>query len=215
MIKNNCDDIIVSLMEGAAMEKINGVEPYVVDGFLFGDRKTYNTALSEKKGVYYLKKHNDIRNPEKILSLYNELLEKKVFVTPIGLSYLKELQTLLINSKEIDAGHVRPLFIDMEVEDSGKRTDRFVSDKAKQENAELQKKLDKTGRQKRNSIICNIILLLLVIAMLVIASTTSNANILNYERVLQDKYAGWAEELKVKEQELNQRERELDAISEQ
>ncbi len=56
----------------------------------------------------------------------------------------------------------------------------------------------------------NIILIILIIAMFVIAANSSAPNIVNYERVLTDKYSSWKEELMQKEEELRQRERELE-----
>ena len=48
--------------------------------------------------------------------------------------------------------------------------------------------------------------------MFIISYTADSPNILNYERELQDKYAGWAEDLKEKENELRQREREIEEL---
>ena len=53
-------------------------------------------------------------------------------------------------------------------------------------------------------------MVIIIIAMFVITVKSDNPNILNYERVLQDKYAGWAEDLADKEEELRKWERELE-----
>lgn len=42
--------------------------------------------------------------------------------------------------------------------------------------------------------------------MFAIALSSSNPNIINYERVLQDKYAGWAQELSSREEALRMQE---------
>ena len=51
------------------------------------------------------------------------------------------------------------------------------------------------------------------IFMFILANTSSNPNIINYERKIQDKYAKWAEELKDKENELRARENALEKNS--
>ena len=57
--------------------------------------------------------------------------------------------------------------------------------------------------------ILNILLILLVIAMFVITLTGNNPTILNYEQKLQNKYAGWEQELTERENAVREKEREL------
>ena len=52
-------------------------------------------------------------------------------------------------------------------------------------------------------------LVVALIAMLVIAVVSDNPNILNYERVLQDKYASWEKELDEREELIREKELEL------
>ena len=61
----------------------------------------------------------------------------------------------------------------------------------------------------RKSVILNILLILLVIAMFVITLTGNNPTILNYEQKLQNKYAGWEQELTERENAVREKEREL------
>ena len=53
-------------------------------------------------------------------------------------------------------------------------------------------------------------LIVVIVAMFIITAKSDNPNVLNYERVLQDKYATWAEDLAEKEEELRKWERELE-----
>ena len=61
----------------------------------------------------------------------------------------------------------------------------------------------------RRSVILNIILVLLVIALFIITYTGKNANILNYEKVLTNRYAGWEQELTEREAAIREKERAL------
>lgn len=54
------------------------------------------------------------------------------------------------------------------------------------------------------SILFNIVLVAVVIAMFIITKNSDSPNILNYERVIQDKYSSWQSELNEKEQELKE-----------
>jgi len=52
-------------------------------------------------------------------------------------------------------------------------------------------------------------LVVVIAAMIYITLHSSNANVINYEVNLQDKYASWQEELQSQEESLNARERAL------
>ena len=53
-----------------------------------------------------------------------------------------------------------------------------------------------------------------MIAMLIIAGVSDNPNILNYERVLQDRYAEWEMELNEREAKIREKERSLQIVPE-
>ena len=57
--------------------------------------------------------------------------------------------------------------------------------------------------------IVNVVLVVVIAAMIYITLHSSNANVINYEVNLQDKYASWQEELQSQEESLNARERAL------
>jgi len=61
----------------------------------------------------------------------------------------------------------------------------------------------------RNSRIINIFFLIIVIAMIIIAIYSDKTVFTNFENEVIDRYAGWEEELKLKEKELEEREAEL------
>lgn len=62
---------------------------------------------------------------------------------------------------------------------------------------------------RKTSILINIGLLALVIVMFAIAATGSEPTVLNYERVLQNRYAEWEQQLSDREQVIREKEREL------
>ena len=60
--------------------------------------------------------------------------------------------------------------------------------------------------------IVNVVLAVVIVAMIYITLHSSNANVINYEVNLQDKYASWQEELQSQEESLNARERALNQL---
>ncbi len=187
---------------------------YVVNGYQFETKEDYDAALKEKKGILYLNEQLDKNEPARILQLYNELIEKKLFITPVGIDFLKQLRAALLKAGGISRNDVLPVYVPSKSSEDGAKNDRKMSARYEKDIKDLETGLLKQKNGKRTSIILNVVLAAVVVAMFIIASTTSNANIINYERVLQDKYASWAEDLKEKEQELNEKQRELQSIEE-
>lgn len=177
---------------------------YVVNGYKFADEEDYKDALNDKEGVNYLRTQIDLNDTTKAVKLYCDIVEKNVFHTPIGIEYMKKMRALIIRQggpKDLPYVNV-PAYAK-----EGKTADKRVTD------GKSDKERNATNyREKlRTSIIVNVVLILMVIIMFAVALSSSNPNIINYERVLQDKYAGWAQELNAREQELRQRENALDS----
>lgn len=174
------------------------------EGFVFYTKKDAELAMQERKKIQYLKAHMDIKNPESIRSLYEKAINERVFKTPVGLVFLKEVQDYLVKRPEIDQEKIIPipLFVTYEGE-MRKRTSP-----ARQR---VQPTPEKKGKIQAFpvSVCLNIVLVIAVIAMFVITLTADQPNILNYERTLIDRYAGWEQELTQREQAIREAEREL------
>ena len=194
------------------MADFEGIEAYLVDEYQFELREEYETALQEKKGVDYLDAQLDYDDAQKVLRTYNELIRKKIFYTPVGIDYLRRLRNVLINSGEIDDDKIMPLYVPSGKKKDSAKVEKYISNKYKETVGTMNTDLKKTKNINRNLIAVNIVLIVIVIAMFIISYTSDSPNILNYERELQDKYAGWAEDLKEKEDELRQREREIEEL---
>lgn len=194
------------------MGDFEGIEAYIVNEYQFELREEYETALQEKKGVEYLDAQLDYKDEQKVLRTYNELIKKKIFYTPVGLDYLSHLRRVLINSGEIDADKLTPLYVPSGKKKDSAKVEKYISNKYKETVGSMNKDLRRTKLLNKNMILVNIVLLVIIIAMFIISYTADSPNILNYERELQDKYAGWAEDLKEKENELRQREREIEEL---
>lgn len=174
------------------------------EGFAFYTKKDAELAIQERKKIQYLKAHMDIRNPESILSLYERAINERVFKTPVGLVFLKEIQDYLVKRPEIDNEKIIPipLFVTYE---GGIRSRTSPARQRVQPAAEKKGKIQAFPV----SVCLNIVLVIAVIAMFAITLTADQPNILNYERTLLDRYAGWEQQLTEREQAVREAEREL------
>ncbi len=169
-------------------------EKMIVDGFEFDSKDMASEAFKEYESIKYIKNKVNFDDPDRTLKMYNKLIEEKLFKTPVGIGYLKELQNELYQYEEIDE-NIIPIPCESE-DDTAKNT----------------KKIKITYKYKAAFIISfvfNIIMSIMIVAMIYLASTSDNPTVVNYEIKIQDKYAKWAEELSEKEKALNKLEKEL------
>ena len=187
-----------------------GIQAYMIGVYQFELREDYEAALQEKKGVEYLNSQTDYKDIDKIYTMYCELVQRKIFYTPVGLDYHRKLRSTIVNSGKYERNTIPALYVPSGKKRDSAKVERYISAKYKDRVTELDKKVGRMKNKHRTSILLNIIMVIMIIAMFGILMTSSNPNILNYERVLQDKYASWAEDLKEQENELRLRERELE-----
>ena len=72
-----------------------------VGGFLFEDETIAAQAKKEEEGILFIKEKSSLSNPEVVFKLYKTVLQQKLFVTPVGLRFLMELQSVLMESSSI------------------------------------------------------------------------------------------------------------------
>lgn len=174
--------------------------PMTVDGYSFENRQDYEDALKEKKGIKYLSSQIDLSDAEKTCLVYKEILDKKIFRTPVGIEYMNGLRRSLIHSGITDVPCIP-------VPDTGN------ADKTSGESMEY-RKLNELYKKKsehfRTSLILNIILAVMIAAMFIISATSNNPTILNYKEKIENQYAQWDTQLKDKEKELREREKAVE-----
>ncbi len=175
------------------------------EGFVFYTQKDAELAMQERKKIQYLKAHMDYGNPPGVLNLYEKAIRERVFKTPVGLVFLKEVQDYLIKSPNIDNSAIAsiPLFVTYE------GSLRAHTQPARRHIQPSAGKREKSSALLPVSVGINIVLVIAVIAMFAITLTSDQPNILNYERAILDKYAGWEQELTQRERDIREAERNL------
>lgn len=192
------------------MADVEGIESYRVGKYQFELKEDYEVALQEKKGVEYLDSQLDYKDIGKVIATYNELVGKKIFFTPVGVEYLNRLLTIIVASGQAEPAKVMPLYVPSGRKKDSSRVEKYISRKYKDQVKDLDSTVKKLKNTNRFLGMLVAFMVIIIIAMFVITVKSDNPNILNYERVLQDKYAGWAEDLADKEEELRKWERELE-----
>ena len=191
------------------MADLEEIQVYTVNEYLFENKEDYEAALQEKKGIKYLSAQLDLNQTDKVISLYNEMIEKHVFQTPVGMDYLKKLRENVAAKNPDRLSDMRKIPVISTNHKAKNEVSKYVNNQAEARVEAMEAVVRKNKENRRTSLILNFVLAALVVVMFVISMTSSNVNILNYERVLQDKYAGWAEELSEKEERLKELENEL------
>lgn len=177
-----------------------GIAMINVDGFLFEDEETAQIARKEEEGIRYIKERTALDNPEVVLKLYKNLLEQELFVTPVGIRFLTELQNILLTSVYISMQEIPPIPV------------KVPAQTIKKEN---KKEDGKSGGDYRKPFyvasICAIVLGISVIGMFIInAISGNNVNIINYREQILNEYSSWEAELKAEEERLERWEESLE-----
>lgn len=180
---------------------------FMVGGYEFASKEDAQIARDELNAIKYVSAKTNSKDPKQVYSLYNKIIERKLFSTQIGMNYLKSLQTFLYKSDEIPNDKIQPIPINVEAqEEINLRRERIEF------KSELRDLSIKAARYKSNFtrvMIVNVVLVIIIIAMFFILNTSSNPNIINYEVNIQNKYSQWQEQLQSQEESLKARENAL------
>ena len=171
-----------------------------VNGYIFGSAGDVELANQELNAAKYIEKKISDKNVNTVLAIYRAALDKKMFRTPVGYSYMHELQKKLINGgvnpEEIDPIPLYQVFSNL----TDEKPKRVIPVKKKRE-----------PDQKKIAMLTlvNIILAVLVIVMFFISMSGSRPTVLNYRQAIENEYSSWKEELDEREQAIKEKEREL------
>ena len=200
---------------------------YNIDGFIFEDEVMAELAKKEEEGVRYIKENATLQDVESVYQLYTKLLRQELFITPIGLRFLTELQRILYRSPEIPNHEIPSIKVRTQnpldekerqeekiTEEELAKTQESVkpSEPAKAEEVKNETKAEKKYKHAYHvALFFAIVFGLSVIGMFLIAELSeNNVNILNYREQIENEYSEWEAELKAKESQLKEWEKELE-----
>lgn len=174
-----------------------------VGGYRFYTEKDAQLAATELRKIEYLEARIDYSRPDSILTVYEKTIHERIFKTPVGLQYLKGLRDYLLERSEIDPQRIPdiPLY-------------NTFSGEVRERSAPARNRIKAAGGKDREgsgfliSVILNVLLVLAVISMFTITLRSDNPNVLNYERVLINRYAQWEQDLTDRENAVREKERE-------
>lgn len=184
--------------------------PYETGGFAFSDKKMMEKAIKETEGIAFAKKKIDKQAPESVLPIYQQMVERQLFRTPVGYSFLFEVQKYLKTAGSIDPEQIPPIPVEGKYENE---TEKESKKELKKEKVETVREIkEKNVDFKRRFYICVyiiVVLFMIIIGMFAVTVTSDNINILNYENALIEKYEMWERELEEREAILEERENKM------
>ena len=179
---------------------------YQVEGYAFETKEQEHTAKHEVEIIGYIRKNTRMDDPDIVLALYNKLVLKEIFVTPVGYDFLHRLQEYLYTIPYIRREDILPITVyepEGMVSKEKKNKEHVVSKNRRKKNRDYQKLF-------HISTFFAVVFALGIIGMLVITwLSEDNVTILNYENKVIDKYEIWEKQLDERESQLEERELRL------
>lgn len=168
----------------------------IVKGFAFENEAEGKQARKEAAGAKYIAEKVDMDSPERVLQVYNKMIQEQLFETVVGFSYMKELQEYLRTIPFIDKEAIRPIPVRHPTLEASILGDEDTGKRGAEESGV--RHADYMVRYKIMRMLC-IVLAICVAAMFAITATTNSPTILNYERQIVDRYEAWEQELTERE----------------
>lgn len=174
----------------------------VVGGYRFGTVADAETARMEQKKIANVEQHLDYHNPQNVLLVYNKAIDNRVFLTPLGMSYLHRMQDQMAKCG-VPKEKIKP--IPMYATFSNKTEN---SSSIRRSVASRGQKVEFKGRFI-TSVCINVLLVAALSAMIVLAYVSEVPTIVNYKTAIVNEYSEWEQELSDREQAVREAERAL------
>lgn len=178
-------------------------EELTVGGYRFGTVADAETARMEEKKIASVEQHLDYHKPQNVLLVYNKAIDNRVFLTPLGMSYLHRMQEQLIKCG-VPKEKIKP--IPMYATFSNKTEN---NSSIRRSIASRGQKIEFKGRFI-TSVCVNVLLAVALAAMFILAYVSDVPTIVNYRTAVVNEYAEWEQELTDREQAVREAERMLD-----
>lgn len=175
----------------------------VAGGYRFATVADAEAARVEEKKIASVEQHLDYRKPQNVLQVYNKAIDNRVFLTPVGLSYLRQMRARLIKCG-VPEDKIRPvpLYATFSNKTENNRSVRLGIAAGRPQPVEFR------GRFIV-SVCVNVLLVLAIAAMIVLSLGSDVPNIVNYRTAVVNEYSEWEQELHQREQRVREAEKAL------
>lgn len=166
---------------------------YKVEGYEFETREQAQLAAEEAGKVHLLRSKMNRKDPDMVLQLYNKLVMREEFVTPVGWNFLHSLQEYLYSIPYMKQEDILPITV---TDHKSRQTHRMEHN---------------YRRLFHISTFFAVVFALGIIGMFLITwFSADNVTILNYENTVINKYESWEQQLEEREKALDEREAVLE-----
>lgn len=163
-------------------------------GFRFSSEVVAEKARKEMNAVAYLRGELSEMDGSHLLAAYKGLIEKEVFDTAEGYTFLKDVQRRLIDDDSVNNDDI-PLIP--------------VYDPAEIRRRQIELEEPVWKRRFFTILVVVITLAAVVVFMFVLTATQDSPNIINYKEKLENRYSDWDESLTRREQQVREQEEKL------
>ena len=181
--------------------ELNDDKRLIVDGFVFPDYKEAQLAIKEQSNIQIIKEQTNINRKEDALELYTKLVQRELFKTVIGYSYLFELRSILIYNFSLDPDELPN--VELPKQTNAEKADTFHQNV-------MEAKIESLTISKQRLLIVVFALIFMIASMFFIVSTNENIGYINTENKILNKYSAWQETLEQKEKELQEKEAQIE-----
>lgn len=172
----------------------------VVEGYKFNSIRDYEKALKEYENIQIIKSKLNPDDIEELHKVYNKMINKSYFSTPVGLCFLHEMRDYIHENKpDIDLSVIS-------VPASNASKNSVVDERLKNKYDKLIDERTALLRARKRLTIAVVTLVIIVVGMIFIVITNENLGYFNAEEKVLDKYSSWQERLQNWENELIERE---------
>lgn len=181
-------------------------ESLIVEGFVFPSYKEAQIAQKEQVNIEAIRKRMKGADGKTQYELYCKLMERDMFKTMVGYSFLYEQRHHLMEQY----GYREQELPNIEL------PKRMEYDKVAQLNqGKLETKIQHLNMIKTRMTITIVALIFIIVGMFIIAAANPNVGYINTENKILNKYSAWQEDLEQREAAVKEKEEQLNMNSEQ
>lgn len=178
----------------------------VIMGFEFEDEEEYKIAKKETDYTINLNENLKGISSDRLLELYNKIIDEKLLKTPIGIEFLRKMQKQLFNDKSIDNAMIKSIPATMFKYEEKREAGQSAVTLNKKNNNTVKNKNLKYKDMYIKMLIINFALILAIVIMFVITKSADKFDTDYYRESIENDYISWQNELEERESAIKAKE---------